>query len=262
MNSAKCFTINGFSKDIEGGNPACVVPLQTWLDSAQMQYIAKENGVAETAFFVPEKDGFALRWFTPDIEMDLCGHATLATAHCIREHLNYTESKMRFYSKSGNLTVIADQDKYVLDFPSRPGALCDLPGIISKALSHQPSEVYKNRDFLLIYKDQDIIEAIKIDRKIFDQISLGMGGVIVSAPGKSKDFVSRYFTPQATILEDAVTGSAHCTLTPYWSRRLNKRDLTARQCSLRGGELMCQYNGERILISGHAITTDEFKIHW
>ena len=260
MSRAKCYTINGFSEDHTGGNPACVIPLEEWLESDHMQAIAKEIGLAETTFFVPEKDGFTLRWFTPDLEIDLCGHATLATAHCIKTHLGYGAPIIKFYSKSGELLVRLEQDKYVLDFPSRPGAPSDLPETIVKALSHQPFEVYKARDYLLIYHQQEDVEALTIDRAIFDQINLGTGGVIVSAPGASHDFVSRFFTPQATILEDPVTGSAHCTLTPYWAKRLKKRSLTARQCSARGGELQCLDQGDRVLISGHAVTTHESSI--
>ncbi len=262
MNRAKCYTINGFSEEHTGGNPACVIPLERWLEPNHMQAIAIEMGVAETAFFVPEKDGFALRWFTPDLEIDLCGHATLAAAHCIKTHLGYREPVVKFYSKSGVLSVRFERNRYVLDFPSRPGMPADLPETISKALSHQPLEVYKARDYLLIYHRQEEVEALTIDRAIFDQINLGTGGVIVSAPGKSHDFVSRFFTPQATILEDPVTGSAHCTLTPYWADRLKKSSLTARQCSARSGELKCLDQGDRVLISGHAVTTHDSCIQW
>ena len=262
MSRAKCYTINGFSEDHIGGNPACVIPLERWLEPDRMQAIAKEMGLAETAFFVPERDGFTLRWFTPDLEIDLCGHATLAAAHCIKTHLGYGASIVKFYSKSGALSVCFEQEKYVLDFPSRPGESADLPEIVVKALSHQPLEVYKARDYLLIYHQQEDVESLAINREIFDQINLGTGGVIVSAPGVSHDFVSRFFTPQATILEDPVTGSAHCTLVPYWAKRLNKQSLTARQCSARGGELHCQDQGDRVLISGHAVTTHESSIEW
>jgi PhzF family phenazine biosynthesis protein len=262
MSRAKCYTINGFSEDHTGGNPACVIPLERWLEPDHMQAIAKEMGLAETAFFVPERDGFTLRWFTPDLEIDLCGHATLAAAHCIKTHLGYGASIVKFYSKSGALSVRFEQEKYVLDFPSRPGESADLPETIVKALSHQPLEVYKARDYLLIYRQQEDVESLAINREIFDQINLGTGGVIVSAPGASHDFVSRFFTPQATILEDPVTGSAHCTLVPYWAKRLNKQSLTARQCSARGGELHCQDQGDRVLISGHAVTTHESSIEW
>jgi PhzF family phenazine biosynthesis protein len=237
-----------------------VIPLERWLEADHMQAIAKEMGVAETAFFVPERDGFTLRWFTPDLEIDLCGHATLAAAHCIKTHLGYEEPTVKFYSKSGELSVRLEQNQYVLDFPSRPGAPSDLPEAISKALSFQPLEVYKARDYLLIYRRQEDVESLTINRAIFDQINLGTGGVIVSAPGASHDFVSRFFTPQATIPEDPVTGSAHCTLTPYWAHRFKKSSLTARQCSARGGELQCLDQGDRVLIRGQAVTTHESSI--
>ena len=261
LNSAKCYTINGFSEDHTGGNPACVIPLEVWLEPDHMQAIAKEMGVAETAFFVPERDGFTLRWFTPDLEIDLCGHATLAAAHCIKTHLGYGEPTLKFYSKSGVLSVRLERDKYVLDFPSRPGAPADLPKTILKSLSHHPLEVYKSRDYLLIYQRQEDVETLTINRAIFDQINLGTGGVIARAPERLM-ILSPDFTPQATILEDPVTGSAHCTLAPYWAKRLKKQSLTARQCSARGGELHCQDQGNRVLISGQALTTHESRIEW
>ena len=244
------YQINAFSDQAFGGNSACVVPLTAWLPDELMLAIAKQNAVAETAFFIEQGTSVALRWFTPDIEIDLCGHATLATAHCLIEHRNYTTQPIHFTTQSGSLFVTHEQGRYQLDLPARPAAVSELPEIISKALSIQPKEVYKARDYLLVYDTQAEIESLRIDQPVFDQISLSPGGVIVTAPGNKQDFVSRFFTPQATILEDPVTGSAHCSLVPYWAKRLKKTTLYAHQCSARGGELWCEDKGERIQVSG------------
>ena len=248
------YQINAFSNDPFGGNSACVVPLKSWLTDELMLSIAKQNGVAETAFFIDQGSNVSLRWFTPDNEIDLCGHATLAPAHCLVKHLNYRDQPIHFTTQSGSLYVSVRQGRYQLDLPARPGIVSSLPEVIAKALSIQPLSVYKARDYLLVYDTQADIKSLKIDRTIFDQINLCHGGVIVTAPGDKNDFVSRFFTPQATILEDPVTGSAHCTLVPYWAKRLNKSTLHARQCSVRGGELWCKNQGERVLITGLART--------
>ena len=248
------YQINAFSEDPFGGNPACVVPLTAWLPDELMLAIAKQNAVAETAFFIEQGTSIALRWFTPDHEIDLCGHATLATAHCLIEHCNYTPQPIHFTTQSGSLYVSHERGRYQLDLPARPGEVSKLPKVIAQALSIQPKEIYKARDYLLVYNSQSKIESLRIDRPMFDQINLNPGGVSVTAPGDKHDFVSRFFTPQATILEDPVTGSAHCTLVPYWAKRLNKSTLNARQCSARGGELWCEDQGERILLTGLART--------
>ena len=182
-----------------------------------------------------------MRWFTPDIEMDLCGHATLATAHCIKSILNYPSSTIFFETLSGDLTVNVENEYYFLDFPSRMPIESELPEAISKALNIQPKEIYKSRDYVLVYDNQEAIEHIQINRQFFDQINLGHGGVIVTAKGNECDFVSRFFTPQATILEDPVTGSAHCSLIPFWATRLQKNELKAMQLSDRIGNLNLMY---------------------
>ena len=248
------YQINAFSDQPFGGNSACVVPLTTWLPDELMLAIAKQNAVAETAFFIEQGTSVSLRWFTPDIEIDLCGHATLATAHCLIEHSNYTTQPIHFTTQSGSLYVTHEQGRYQLDLPARPATVSELPEVITQALSIQPKEVYKARDYLLVYDTQAEIESLRINRPVFDQINLSPGGVIVTAPVDKHDFVSRFFTPQATILEDPVTGSAHCTLVPYWAKRLNKSTLHARQCSARGGELWCEDQGERVQVSGLART--------
>lgn len=248
------YQIDAFTDHVFGGNPACVIPLEDWLPDDLLLKIAAENAVAETAFFVQSKDQIHLRWFTPDIEMDLCGHATLATAYVLRVHLNHPHNEIRFKTLSGNLSVINEGDSFQLDFPSRVADYTALPAEISDALSIQPKEVLKARDYVLLYDSEEDVRSIKIDRHIFDQINLGNGGVVVTAKGKNVDFVSRFFTPQATILEDPVTGSSHCTLIPYWKNRLMKSSMTAAQLSKRTGILYCEDRDDRVLISGKAKT--------
>lgn len=248
------YQIDAFTNQIFGGNPACVVPLTEWLSDELLLQIAKENAVAETAFFVDKGKKIHLRWFTPDIEMDLCGHATLATAHCLKSILKYPINTIAFETLSGDLTVVAENDFYFLDFPSRMPIESDLPEILSKSLNIQPKEVYKSRDYVLVYDSEEEIKQIEINRQFFDQINLDPGGVIVTAKGNNCDFVSRFFTPQATILEDPVTGSAHCSLIPFWANRLQKNELKAMQLSDRIGNLNCTNKENRVIISGQART--------
>ena len=248
------FQIDAFSDKVFGGNPACVVPLENWLKDEVLLKIAKENAVAETAFFVRKGKNFHLRWFTPDIEMDLCGHATLATAHCILSELKLESEKVIFETLSGELKVSLNNGHYLMDLPRRDPISASLPNEIKNALNIQPKKVLKARDYLLVYENQKEIKDIVIKREVFDQINLNPGGVIVTAKGDNCDFVSRYFTPQATILEDPVTGSAHCTLTPYWTKILNKNKMNAQQVSNRKGKLFCELKKDRVEISGKAIT--------
>tara|TARA_B100000767_G_C19599011_1_gene464814 strand:+ start:130 stop:774 length:645 start_codon:yes stop_codon:yes gene_type:complete len=209
------YQIDAFTDKTFGGNPACVVPLNEWLPDETLLKIMKENTVAETAFFVDKDDKIHLRWFTPEIEMDLCGHGTLATANCLKSILNYPKDRIIFETLSGNLIVSVENDLYRYEFPSRMPIISELPEIIRKSLNIQPKEVLKSRDYILVYNKEQEIENIKIDRQVFDQISLDPGGVIVKAKGENCDFVSRYFTPQASILGDPVTGFAHCSLIPF-----------------------------------------------
>lgn len=248
------YQIDAFTDKIFGGNSACVVPLDKWLSDETMLKIAKENGVAETAFFVDKGEKIHLRWFTPDIEMDLCGHATLATAHALKAILNYKSNTIVFETMSGELVVLENNGLYTMDFPSRMPAPDTLPQVIMDSLSIKPKEVLKARDYFLVYDNETQVRNIKIERELFDQININPGGVIVTAVGDKSDFVSRFFTPQATILEDPVTGSAHCSLIPFWAARLNKKELFALQVSERMGKLYCQDRGERVLISGEART--------
>ncbi len=248
------YQIDAFTDHLFGGNPACVVPLNSWLSDEILLKITQENAVAETAFFINHGDKIHLRWFTPELEMDLCGHATLATAHVLKTFLGFSNEKIVFSTLSGDLTVSFDNDSYTLDFPSRKPITSILPEIIKDSFSIQPIEVLKSRDFVLVYETEQDIRSIKIDRQIFDKLHLETGGVIVTAKGENCDFVSRFFTPQASILEDPVTGSAHCSLIPYWSEKLNKKEMLAMQLSERVGKLFCVDNGNRVLIRGKAKT--------
>ena len=248
------YQVDAFTNSIFEGNPACIVPLPSWLPDEILLKITQENAVAETAFFVAKENKFHLRWFTPEIEMDLCGHATLATAHCLKTILKYPSNNIVFETASGDLTVTVKDDFYFLDFPSRMPVPAALPELIEKSLNIPPKAVYKSRDYVLVYDTEQDIKNIKIKRQIFDQINLGTGGVIVTSKGTSCDFVSRFFTPQASILEDPVTGSAHCSLIPFWAKKLDKKELSAMQLSKRKGILNCTDKNDRVIISGQAKT--------
>lgn len=248
------YIIHAFTDKLFGGNPACVIALQEWLPDQLLLRIAKENGLPETAFFLPQGDGFALRWFTPEIEMDLCGHATLATAHVLKAIMQYPADKIMFSSNSGPLEVSEADGLYTLNFPSRKPVPAELPAIITQSLDRLPLSVLKARDYLLIYESEQDVRDIRINREIIDQINIDPGGVIITAPGRQSDFVSRFFTPQASHFEDPVTGSAHCSLIPYWAEQLGKKEMKAFQLSERIGTLYCVDAGDRVLISGHATT--------
>ena len=252
----KFYQIDAFTDRLFGGNPAAVCILDHWLHDEVLLDIAKENNLAETAFFLPLEHGsYHLRWFTPEIEMDLCGHATLATAYVIFEELSHDSDLITFETKSGILTVRKIDNSYELDFPSRPPVSAKLPQIISDSLNIQPVEVWKARDYLLVYNAEEEIWQIKPNLAIINQINIDPGGIIVTAKSDIEgiDFVSRFFTPQASIFEDPVTGSAHCTLVPYWSNRLKKNQFNAKQISERGGILHCVMCKERVRIRGEAV---------
>ena len=246
------YKIDTFISETYDGSPAYVIPLDSWLPDVDLLNIAKDNAVPETAFFIYNENKIQLRWFTPEIEIDLCGHATLATAYVIFSILGYKSKNIIFETMSGDLKVSIIDDIYYLNFPSRPAKLATLPKQISMSLNIQPIEVYKSRDYMLIYNGEEEIRDIVVNPEILDQISLGYGGVIVTAHSTKVDFVSRYFTPQASILEDPVTGSAHCSLIPYWSNRLNKKVLEGHQISSRGGRLLCEDLSTRVVIGGQA----------
>lgn len=247
------YWIDAFTDRVFGGNPAGVVPLASWPEDALMQRIAFENGFAETAFFVPVGEArYHLRWFTPTVEIDLCGHATLASGHVLFTQLSFAGELVTFDTLSGPLTVRRRPDrKLEMDFPSRPGKPLRVSPALTRALGVRPQEVAQARDTLCVFATADEVLALEPD---FGAVArLDTFGVIATAPGKDCDFVSRFFVPKAGINEDPVTGSAHCTLTPYWANRLGKTRLHARQVSARGGELWCELINDRVKIAGHAV---------
>lgn len=245
------YQIDAFTRRVFGGNPAAVCPLDSWLDDASLQAIAAENNLSETAFFVPEGDGYRLRWFAPLGEVDLCGHATLAAAHVLFEILGYSGDRIRFETRSGTLTVRRERDRLVMDFPGQPARVCVPPDSLLGGLKLAPVAVLAAADYMAVYETEQQILALKPDLRELERLDLR--GVIVTAPGRDVDFVSRFFGPKFGIPEDPVTGSAHCTLAPYWAQRLNKRRFSARQLSPRGGELECELQGERVLLYGQAV---------
>jgi PhzF family phenazine biosynthesis protein len=248
------YQADAFTDQLFGGNPAAICPLTEWLPDEVMQKIAVENNLAETAFFVKTDKGFLLRWFTPEYEIDLCGHATLASAHILFTELGYTADTIHFETvKAGVLTVQRDGDKYTMDFPSRPPIPIEIPNGLVEALGgNEPLSILRSRDYFLVYKTEDEVRSITPD---FAKLSkIDTLGVIVTAPGKEVDFVSRFFAPSAGIPEDPVTGSAHCNLIPYWAKKLGKTKLHAYQISARKGELWCELKGDRVLMSGKAVT--------
>lgn len=250
------YQIDAFSSEIFKGNPAAVCPLNSWLENSLLQRIAQENNLSETAYFTKENHNtFHLRWFTPEYEIDLCGHATLATAHVIFKELNYKDDTVNFKTKSGLISVKKDNDFLILDLPSRPGIVSELPDLIKDSLHIQPIEVYKARDYLLVYPNEDDIIAISPNTAILNQINLNPGGIIITAPSKHTniDFVSRFFTPQATIFEDPATGSAQCTLVPYWAKKLGKTNFNAFQHSQRTAKFTCSLLNDRVIVKGKTV---------
>lgn len=245
------YQVDAFTDRAFSGNPAAVCPLPHWIPDQQMQAIAAENNLAETAFFVRENDGFRLRWFTPLVEVDLCGHATLASAFVLFDCLGYEDDAVTFQTRSGTLHVLKRNDLLEMDFPSRPPAACSIhPGLVP-ALGQEPVSITASRDYCCVFNSEEEVRALRPDFRRLEKID--RFAVIATAPGKDCDFVSRFFAPAQGVDEDPVTGSAHCTLTPYWSRRLNKTKLFARQVSARGGVLYCEDRGGRVGIAGKAV---------
>jgi PhzF family phenazine biosynthesis protein len=246
------FQIDAFTGRLFAGNPAAVCPLERWLDDEQMQAIALENNLSETAFFVKDGDRYRLRWFTPKLEVDLCGHATLASAFVIINLLEPSRELVKFDTKSGELIVRRNGDLLTMDFPARPPTRCETPAGLVEALGKAPLELWEARDYMAVYGAADEVRALAPNMDLLAKV--GHFAVIVTAPGHGDvDFVSRFFAPAGGIPEDPVTGSAHCTLTPYWSRRLGKTSLHALQVSARGGELWCEHREDRVTISGKAV---------
>ena len=248
------YQVDAFARGVFTGNPAAVCPLTSWLPDATMQAIAQENNLAETAFFVTKGDRFHLRWFTPVTEVDLCGHATLAAAWVVFEKLGAGRTEVAFDTLSGELRVKRQGELLALDFPARPPEPVKATPPLLEALGGNPQEVWAARDYMVVYETEDEVRALRPDMGLL--MDIDRFAVIVTAPGKpgehSCDFVSRFFAPAKGVPEDPVTGSAHCTLIPYWAARLNKHRLFARQVSPRGGELLCELIGDRVSIAGRA----------
>ncbi|MCY7349771.1 MAG: PhzF family phenazine biosynthesis protein [Cytophagaceae bacterium] len=253
------YQADAFTDQLFKGNPAAICPLDAWLPRETMLAIAAENNLAETAFFVKNGADFDLKWFTPTVEVDLCGHATLATAKILFDVLGYAEDLIRFHTNSGLLTVRRDSDLLTLDFPADPPELISptFQEELTAALGIAPVAVYTGKtDLLVLLDSQQQVESLQPDFRLLSQINVR--GVIVTAPGDDAndapvDFVSRFFGPQSGIDEDPVTGSAHTTLTPFWAEKLGKTSLTARQISPRGGDLWLKLLGDRVEISGKAV---------
>jgi PhzF family phenazine biosynthesis protein len=248
----RLFQVDAFAGRVFAGNPAAVVPLERWLDDRTLQSIATENNHSETAFLVGEKGYFNIRWMTPTDEVDLCGHATLAAAWVVFNEIERGRAEVHFRSKSGPLRVTADGERLALDFPSRPPGPADAStDALAGALGARPRAVLASRDYLAVFGSEDEVRGLKPD--MARVAALDRMAVIATAPGRDCDFVSRFFAPAVGIPEDPVTGSAHCTLVPYWSKRLGKTTLFARQVSSRGGELWCRERGERVEIAGRCV---------
>jgi len=250
----KVYVVNAFAESTFGGNPAAVIYLREWLTEALMQQIAAQHNLAETAYIIPQEDDYAIRWFTPEVEVALCGHATLASAHVFYEHLGYKKDKITFHSKSGPLHVSKRNDgKLELDFPADFAAETERLPIFEQGLKVEPLEVYRGKDdYMAVLASQQTVEKLSPDFGILAQLQ--SRGIIVTAKGDAVDFVSRCFFPQSGIDEDPVTGSAHTVMAPYWADKLGKDKLSAIQLSKRKGYLECEIVGNRVLISGHART--------
>lgn len=253
MMQLKVYQVAAFTDTQFGGNPAAVVPMSEWISDALMQKIAAENNLSETAFFVPlADDEWRIRWFTPAVEVPLCGHATLASAAVIHQRLNQERWPIRLQSASGLLTVDLDGDSYVLDFPASRPEPVDLPQGFEAALGTTAEESYIADDiYMIVLPDEAAVAALSPDFALLAERT--RHGVIATAAGQHVDFVSRFFAPSLGIDEDPVTGAAHCLLTPYWSARLGKQELLARQISSRGGVIGCVNRGDRVSLSGQAV---------
>jgi PhzF family phenazine biosynthesis protein len=249
------YQVDAFTSRVFAGNPAAVCPLPLWIDDALMQNIAMETNLAETAFFVQKDDRYEIRWFTPTVEVDLCGHATLASAHVLFNHLGVQGNALEFHShRSGKLIVFRDDDLLTLDFPADTFRSTPVTPALKAGFSSEPKEAYKGKtDYMLVFESESDIRNMKIDINAIARTT-DCRGIMITAKGDTADFVSRFFGPQSGIAEDPVTGSAHTTLTPYWTKKLGKETLKALQLSARQGQLTCRCQGDRVLISGNART--------
>jgi PhzF family phenazine biosynthesis protein len=248
------YQVDAFTNVLFHGNPPAVCFLDEWLDEKLMQKIAMENNLSETAFIVQKKNQFYLRWFTPKTEVELCGHATLASAHIIFTEYNYKKNEIVFHSKSSGILKVRKEGAYLtLDFPAQRIKKAIPPASLLKGIRQEPLEVYKGKtDYLFVYRNEHEVQSLAPDFTILSKTNIR--GLIVTAKGDSSDFVSRFFAPAVGINEDPVTGSAHTILIPYWRKKLNKEELSAKQLSARQGFLQCRQNNDRVYISGNAVT--------
>lgn len=249
----KIYQVDTFTTDVLSGNPAAVIPLEKWLSDNLLQKIARENNLSETVYFVPDGEAFHIRWFTPTVEVPLCGHATLASAFVLKTELGYTNNEIIFKTNSrGDVRVTIDDELYSLDFPKEEfKEVGTYPNELISGLGVTPQKVFKGIDYVVLLKNENQVRAVQPDLSVIKTIDTR--GVIVTAPGDDVDFVSRFFSPQNGIDEDPVTGSAHCLLAPIWESILNKKQLSAKQISLQGGELRCLVGKNRVFISGKGV---------
>ena len=257
----KKYQVDAFADKVFEGNPAAVCPLNQWISDEIIQHIALENNLSEIAFFVNKGDYIEIRWFTPEAEVELCGHATLATAHVLFEHLDIKNREIIFDCERGELTVKKSGNLLEMNFPSTIGKKVEAPTNLldALALNTRPTDVFKADDYMLVVDNQERVEKLKPDFSLLKKIDTR--GIIVTALGYEADFVSRFFAPAVGIDEDPVTGSAHTMMAPYWSKKLKKRVLSARQLSPRGGSIQCTYNDDRTLLAGNAVTYSVGEIH-
>lgn len=257
------YQIDAFTDKLFHGNPAAVIPLEKWMDDELMQKIAMENNLSETVFFVPsdKKDiDYDIRWFTPELEINLCGHATLASAYVLYNILDFKKAKLVFHSKSGKLEIEKRQDLFVMDFPSwPPEKLNEFPDELIKSLDDpEILGVYKNRDYVIELINEEAVRNCEPDFSLMQKTG---GFVMITAPGTEVDFVSRFFAPGGGIPEDPVTGSAHSQLIPFWSYKLGKNKMTAKQLSKRGGDIYCEHKGDRVIMGGQCVFYMKGEIH-
>ena len=245
------YQVDAFASKVFEGNPAAVCPLPHWLHDDILLSIAAENNLSETAFYVITNNGFHIRWFTPTAEVDLCGHATLASAFIIFTEFNYPSETISFESRSGILTVTKKDALLVMNFPAQPATPCDLPVELEQAFAITPLECLASEDYILVCNSEDEVRKAQPRLELLKNID--RRGVMITAPAEHYDFIMRFFAPKYGIDEDPVTGSAYTQLTPYWANRLGKNALHAKQVSTRGGEVFCQAIGERISIAGSAV---------
>lgn len=248
----KLYQIDAFTNRLFSGNPAAVCPLIAWPEDSLLQNIAVENNLSETAFFTGKEGCYVLRWFTPLTEVDLCGHATLATAHVILNELEPSLEKLQFTTRSGELSVWrAEGTMLSMNFPAKPAKACAIPAELSNGLNAQPLDVLQADDYVAVFSTEAEVRALQPDFQCLQALS--GRGVIATAPGEHSDFVSRFFAPGVGINEDPVTGSAHCTLAPYWAEQLGKTRFSALQVSSRGGQIQCELKGDRVILGGECV---------